>query len=123
MTRPSSILIGTALGVAILSAAVGAIAKESAVKPVDRATFARLAPLFQERLGATPETITTSEVPGLYEAFVGDKAFYVTPDGKYVLDGILVDFPTKSNITEARASKKRWVEGRPAFVFFSPKLS
>lgn len=80
------------------------------VKPVDKASFTRLADLFKQRIGVAPDSISTSEIPGLYEALIGDKAFYVTPDGKYLVEGILVDFAARKNMTEARTAKLRAID-------------
>lgn len=41
--------------------------------------------------GLTPTSVTPTKVPGLYEIAAGTKIFYMTGDGKYLLQGKLTD--------------------------------
>jgi thiol:disulfide interchange protein DsbC len=50
-------------------------------------------------------TIAKTPVPGLFEAAVGGRIFYVTEDDSHVLGGPLIDTRTKHNLTEARLAQ------------------
>ncbi len=53
------------------------------------------------------ESIKPSEISGLYEARMGGNIFYVSEDGKYLLQGNLYDTIAKKNITEAKLADVR----------------
>ena len=56
----------------------------------------------------TPDSVSKSPVDGLYEIMYGTQAIYVTSDGKYLFQGILLDLDDNSrNLTEASAGKAR----------------
>ncbi|MBN8281118.1 MAG: DsbC family protein, partial [Gammaproteobacteria bacterium] len=46
--------------------------------------------------------IAASPVPGLFEVRIGSKIAYVTGDGKYLVQGEIIDLATDQNLTEAR---------------------
>ncbi|MDP3760639.1 MAG: DsbC family protein [Ramlibacter sp.] len=46
--------------------------------------------------------ISKTPVPGMLEAAIDGKIFYVTDDGRYILGGPLVDVKASRNLTEAR---------------------
>jgi thiol:disulfide interchange protein DsbC len=48
------------------------------------------------------QAISKSPVPGLVEAVVGSRVFYLTEDGRYLLGGPLFDVKADRNLTEAR---------------------
>ena len=47
-------------------------------------------------------SIEATPVPGLYEVVVGSQIVYISGDGRYLLQGELIDFGVKENLTEAR---------------------
>ncbi len=49
-----------------------------------------------------PEQIAPSPVQGLYEVRIGAKIAYVSADGRYLLQGDLIDIDTDQNLTESR---------------------
>ena len=49
-----------------------------------------------------PEQITPSPVQGLYEVRIGAKIAYVSADGRYLVQGDIVDIDTDQNLTEGR---------------------
>ena len=49
-----------------------------------------------------PEQITPSPVQGLYEVRIGAKIAYVSADGRYLVQGDIVDIDTDQNLTESR---------------------
>lgn len=48
------------------------------------------------------DEVTLSPVPGLYEVVIGQRLVYVTEDGRYLLQGNLVDLQQQKNLTEPR---------------------
>ncbi len=70
------------------------------------------------------ETISASPVKGLYEVLVGTQMMYVTGDGRYFVDGRIVDLTTREDVTEPRLSgaRKRLVDGvgESEMVVFEP---
>jgi thiol:disulfide interchange protein DsbC len=44
------------------------------------------------------EAVQKSDLPGFYEVVVNGKAIYISADGKYLVQGEIVDIPTKTNI-------------------------
>lgn len=55
-----------------------------------------------ERLvpGVQPDSIKASPVPGLYEVVYGMDVVYVTKDGKYLIQGDMLDIGSRANLTE-----------------------
>ena len=49
-----------------------------------------------------PDTIRKAPVPGLYEVDYGPRVFYVTEDGRYLLQGSLLDLDTMRDLTALR---------------------
>ena len=48
------------------------------------------------------EQITPSPVQGLYEVRIGSKIAYVSADGRYLMQGEIIDLNTDQNLTESR---------------------
>jgi thiol:disulfide interchange protein DsbC len=51
--------------------------------------------------GATPE-ITPSPMAGVSEVLIGPNLMYISNDGKYLLQGSLIELKTRTDISEAR---------------------
>jgi len=49
-----------------------------------------------------PEQIAPSPVQGLYEVRIGSKVAYVSADGKFLIQGEIIDLATDQNLTESR---------------------
>ena len=49
--------------------------------------------------------VTPSPVPGVYEVVIGQKIVYVSADGRYLLQGTLIDLEMQKNLTEPRINK------------------
>jgi thiol:disulfide interchange protein DsbC len=60
-----------------------------------------------ERLPSLPpiEEVVKSPLPGLYEIRVGTDLFYTDAEGRYFVQGTIVDTKTQKNITEERQKK------------------
>jgi len=48
----------------------------------------------------SPDVIQASGMPGVYEVRYGTDIFYVSEDGRYLLQGSLIDLETRENLTE-----------------------
>lgn len=72
------------------------------------------------------DSIKPSEVNGLYEVMVGSSLLYVTDDGKYLLQGRLVDVQTRTDLTEKKLAAGRLLAlqkvGPERMVVFTPKI-
>lgn len=53
------------------------------------------------------DSIKPSEVKGLYEVVIGSNIFYASEDGKYLLQGRLVDLVAKKDLTEEKMASIR----------------
>jgi len=72
-------------------------------------------------------SIKPSEISGLYEVTVGGNIFYVSGDGKYLVQGHLVDVAARVDLTEEKLSsvRKQAIEkiGVDKMIVFKPKES
>lgn len=57
--------------------------------------------------GVTPEQIRKTPIEGLYEVTVGPRVIYVTADGRYVIQGELLDLVDRVNLTEPAVKRAR----------------
>lgn len=69
--------------------------------------------------------ITPTPIPGLYEVTLGARVFYVSADGRYLLQGKMVDLETGRDLTEAKvsAARRQAVEavGEEKMIIFEPE--
>ena len=72
-----------------------------------------------------PGNIQPSVIPGLYEVRIGAQVAYVSADGRYVLQGDLIDLTTDENLTESRRSAARIAAldqvGESNMIIFRPE--
>lgn len=77
--------------------------------------------------GQTIDAISETDYAGLYEVLVGSKVFYVTGDGKYLLDGELYKIKTQENISQARSQglRKGLIQAvdEKDMIIFGPKTA
>lgn len=52
-----------------------------------------------------PENISPSPIAGLYQVAMPPRFFYASLDGRFVVDGDLIDMTTKENVTEGPRNK------------------
>ena len=57
--------------------------------------------------GQTPDIIEETPYKGLYEVVYGSDIFYLSEDGRYLIQGDMVDLTTQENLTEGRRTKGR----------------
>lgn len=73
------------------------------------------------------DSIQPSPVPGLYEVVMGPKVFYVSEDGRYLVQGSLVDIKDRKDLTEARLAQARLGAlqkmGVDNMIVFKPKIA
>jgi thiol:disulfide interchange protein DsbC len=72
------------------------------------------------------DSVASSPVSGLYEVMVGTQIIYVSEDGRYFVDGQVVDMKTRENLTDVRLSgvRKAAVDAIPEnqmLIFSAPK--
>jgi thiol:disulfide interchange protein DsbC len=74
-----------------------------------------------------PDAIVPSALAGLYEVTVGSKLFYVSEDGRYLVQGSLVDLKTREDLTEKKLRAVRLNAlnklGTDKMVVFKPKIA
>ena len=52
--------------------------------------------------GVVPDSVNKTPVPGIYEIVFGPRIVYMTADGKFLLQGNIIDLETRENLTEPR---------------------
>lgn len=57
--------------------------------------------------GAEPSRVSASPIPGLYEVVFGPTIVYVSGDGRYMMQGDMVDLDTRKNLTETTRNGAR----------------
>lgn len=75
--------------------------------------------------GMTPDSIVKSSVPGFYEVVYGTEVFYVSADGRYLLNGSIVDIKAGKNLTEDKRGQGRLKVvsevDEKSMIIYSPK--
>ena len=74
--------------------------------------------------GLVPDSIRPTPVEGLYELAFGTRIVYITADGRFLVQGKLVDLETRSEITEERLAALRLdaieAVGEDSMVVYGP---
>ena len=96
MLKKLSMLVLVACGLGAMQAACAG----SEVEVINK-VLQRLVP------GSTPDRVAESVIPGLYEVAYGPDVFYISKDGRYVLQGDLLNTRTREDLTEAIRSTAR----------------
>lgn len=77
--------------------------------------------------GVKINSIQAAPIPGLYEVMAGTELMYVTGDGRYFMNGHIVDLKTRSDVTEPRMAQARKLMmdkvGEDQMVIFNPNAS
>jgi thiol:disulfide interchange protein DsbC len=72
------------------------------------------------------ESVAPSPIKGLFEVTVGGDIVYVSDDGKYLLQGRLIDTQTKTDLTDEKLSGVRKTAldklGTDKMIIFKPKI-
>lgn len=53
------------------------------------------------------QSIRSTPIPGIYEVILGGQVYYLSQDGRYLMQGQLVDLMTRTNLTEERMKALR----------------
>ena len=102
MTKPFGRVVATlaSAGLALLAlTAVPASAGDEAAKI--RAALAKVLPDYK------PTSVQPTPVEGLFQVEIGPQVMFVTGDGRYLIDGAVVDLKTREDITETARNKAR----------------
>lgn len=67
----------------------------------------RLKGVLAQVMPGSPDSITATPMPGIYEVAYGSQVLYVSADGRYLVNGELFDVQKRTNLTEERRSKAR----------------
>src|SRR5262245_59597388 len=93
-------------------------AADDAVEAV-RLGLAKLLP------GSEPDSIKPSAIPDLYEVVLGPHVVYVSADGRYLIQGDMLDIDNRENLTEHKraASRLAAIEkmGESTMIVFAPE--
>lgn len=72
------------------------------------------------------DSIKPSPIEGVLEVMVGANIFYVSEDGKYLLQGHLIDLASRTDVTEEKLSGARKAvldtAGEKNMIIFKPKI-
>ncbi|RQW79227.1 MAG: DsbC family protein [Methylococcus sp.] len=73
-----------------------------------------------------PDAITPSPIKGIYEVVVGARLFYLSEDGRYLMQGSMVDLNSREDLTEKKLSDARLKAleklGTDKMIVFKPKI-
>jgi len=112
MTSTRILFAGLALTLAASPVLAGA---EAAIKE----SLAKMLPEYE--IGSIGET----PVKGLYEVMMGPQVMYVSGDGRYMMQGRMIDLANREDLTEPRqaAARKQAVDkvGDAGMVIFAPE--
>jgi thiol:disulfide interchange protein DsbC len=97
MTKP---IAGISLLLLMLTGFSAAVAETDTSNAIKQ-SLARVLP------GVTPDQIAPSPMQGVSEVLVGPRVFYISDDGRYLLQGSLIDLETRKDISEERRKDLR----------------
>ena len=113
LTAFACLVLLTGIGKADSTATVDAAAEEKI-----RNSLSVLLP------GLEPDTVRQSPVPELFEITFGPRIVYITSDGRYLVQGKLVDLETRTEITDERLSQLKQAAlesiGADQMISYSP---
>ncbi|MCG6940086.1 MAG: DsbC family protein [Thiohalocapsa sp.] len=87
------------IGLAALALAAAAAWADEAT--TIRAALARVLPEYK------PTSVEPTPMKGLYQVEIGPQVMFVTGDGRYLIDGAVVDLKTREDITESARDSAR----------------
>ena len=109
-----------------------ALAADPVAPPAPPVTVTAPAPAQQPDLaklqtaldGEKPDSVTPSVIPGLYEVVVGGQVLYLSADGRFAVQGDILDLGSKANVTDERRgalrSKAITALGEDQMIVFGP---
>ncbi len=123
MKKSGILFLALATLVSIFSAQIVSAA-DMATTPADelaavKAAIEKMAP------GNKIDRIQATSIPSIYEVMMGAEVVYISKDGRYMLQGDLIDINAKKNLTEDQRAKGRiklLSAVKPSdMIIFSPK--
>ncbi len=107
------------LVILLFSLGLSAWAGEKQDMDTVRAVLAKIIP------GERPDSIRVSALPGMYEVVMGAQVMYVSGDGRYIVQGDIIDLEARENLTENARAKQRarliHEVDEADMIIFSPK--
>lgn len=81
--------------------------------------------VMQAMPNAKVDAVAPSPIAGFYEVLIGTQVFYVSKDGKYLIEGDLFELASKKNLTDTRRSAGRMkvmsTIDESSMIVFAPK--
>lgn len=115
---PRHLLVIAALALSVLSPVANADEAQGVEERI-KASLKMMLPNLE------PDSIRKTEVAGLYEIMFGPRLIYVTEDGRYLIQGSILDLETRENITEPRIAQAKLAAvnalGEDNMLIFGPK--
>lgn len=74
---------------------------------VDSEAEQRIRARLQGLVPQAPDAILPTELDGLYEVVFGPKSYFMSADGKYLIEGDIIDLDRRESITEDRKRQAR----------------
>lgn len=75
--------------------------------------------------GAKPDSVTLTAISGVYEVIVGGQVLYLSEDGRFAVQGDILDLGSRANLTENRRGelREKAIEavGESNMVVFAPE--
>lgn len=75
--------------------------------------------------GEKPDAVNPTAIPGLYEVVVGGQVLYLSEDGRFIVQGDILDLGSRANLTENRRGELRGkaieAVGENRMVVFAPE--
>ena len=111
----------------IFAAALGLLLMGTAVAEGKKAQGnAGVEAAIQEKLSAFPvQSVKAAPIPGLYEVVIGGQIVYFTPDMKFLIEGDIIDYNNRVNLTEKTRNKLNAMAfkdlGKGDYLAFTPK--
>lgn len=84
--------------------ATGALAADPAVVTTKAPDLTKLQAALN---GAKPDSVAPATIPGLYEVVVGGQVLYLSEDGRFIVQGDILDLGSQGNLTDQRRSELR----------------
>ncbi len=99
---------------AILGASLvaGGVAHSAEVAKDHEETVKNLSDVLLKTFKTAPDTVSESQIPGLYQVMYGTEIVYLSADGQYFISGDLLNLKTRENLSEVaqRGVRKKIVD-------------
>ena len=103
-------LRAAALGLCVL--AVGTVSAAETTTADSVATTDSLNKILVDTFKSAPDSISESQIAGLYQVMYGTEVVYLSSDGKYFISGDLLNLKTRENLSEVaqRSVRKKMMD-------------